>query len=82
MIQNGAIVQTHTIQLETHLEETQEEVLLFAIAQLRTIFNSLSNEFIVPFEINYPEQGVIITIPKGGEKEKITGPLRKECKLF
>ncbi len=37
MVQNGTIVQTHTSQLETHLDETDEEILAFAIAQ--TAFN-------------------------------------------
>ena len=52
MVQNGTIVQTHTSQLETHLEETDEEILAFAIAQLRSTFNSLSTEIIVPFQSN------------------------------
>src|SRR6195952_5904916 len=66
MIQNGTIVQTHTIELQTHLEEDDAEVLSFAIAQLRQTFNSTSPEIIVPLEIDYPEPGVLITIPKSG----------------
>ncbi len=46
IIQNGTIVQTHTIQLQTHLDEDDAEVLSFAIAQLRTTFNSQSAEII------------------------------------
>ena len=38
MVQNGTIVQTHTTQLETHLEETDEEILAFAIAQIQDNF--------------------------------------------
>ncbi len=71
MVQNGTIVQTHTVPLETKLEETEEEVLGFAIANLRSSFNSLSNEIIVPFEIEYPGQTITITIPKGGDKKKL-----------
>ena len=71
MVQNGTIVQTHTVPLETKLEETDEEVLGFAIANLRASFNSLSNEIIVPFEIAYPDQNITITIPKGGDKKKL-----------
>ncbi|MFD2527263.1 GIY-YIG nuclease family protein [Flavihumibacter stibioxidans] len=51
MVQHGTIVQTHTIQLETHLDETEEEVLTFAIGQLRDTFNSLASEVIVPFPL-------------------------------
>jgi excinuclease ABC subunit C len=71
MVQNGTIVQTHTVPLETKLEETEEEVLGFAIANLRTSFNSLANEVIVPFALDYPDDGITITIPKGGDKKKL-----------
>src|SRR5207237_1834887 len=64
MVQNGTIVQTHTSQWEAHLDEPDEEILSFAIAQLRSTFNSLSAEIIVPFEIEYAELGVVITITK------------------
>src|SRR6478752_3027217 len=56
MVQNGTIVLTNTIQLETHLDETDEEVLSFGIAQLRNTFNSISTEIIVPMAIEYPDE--------------------------
>jgi excinuclease ABC subunit C len=71
MVQNGTIVQTHTSKLEIPLEETDEDILAFAIAQLRSAFNSLAGEIIVPFEIEYPEPGVTLTVPKGGDKKKL-----------
>jgi excinuclease ABC subunit C len=71
MVSNGTIVQTHTIQVETHLEETVEEVLPLAMAQIRSTFNSLSAEIVVPFEIEYPEEGTVITVPKAGDKKKL-----------
>src|SRR5689334_3696158 len=49
MVQNGTIVQTHTAQWEAHLDEPDDEILSFAIGQLRSTFNSLSAEIIVPF---------------------------------
>ena len=53
MVYNGTIVQTHTVQVETKLEENEEEVLPLAILQLRETFNSLASEIIVPFEIDF-----------------------------
>jgi excinuclease ABC subunit C len=82
MVQNGTIVQTHTIQLQTHLEEDETEVLAFAIAQLRQSFNSLALEIIVPFEIEYPEPGIVITIPKGGDKKKLLDLSLKNVNYF
>jgi len=71
MVQHGTIVQTHTVQLKTPLEETDEEVLVFAISNLRQTFNSTSKEIIVPIAFDYHEPEVIITIPKGGDKKKL-----------
>lgn len=82
MVQNGTIVQTHTQQAQTHLEEDEQEVLSFAVARLRETFNSLATEIIVPFEIEYPEQGVIITIPKGGDRKKLLELSEKNVNYF
>ena len=71
MVQNGTIVQTHTSRLEIPLEEADEDILAFAIAQLRSSFNSLASEIVIPFPIEYPEAGVILTVPKGGDKKKL-----------
>jgi excinuclease ABC subunit C len=71
MVENGTIVQTHTVELETKLEETEADVLSFAVATLRTDFNSLAQEIVVPFEIEYPQPDITITIPKGGDKKKL-----------
>lgn len=81
-VQNGTIVQTHTAQLETHLDEPDQEILLFAIAQIRSTFNSISSEIIVPFPIEYPEEGVQITVPKGGDKKKLLDLSEKNVNYF
>ena len=71
MVQHGTIVQTHSIELETKLEETEEEILPFAIASLRKTFDSTSNEIIVAKPIEYLENNIIVTVPKGGDKKKL-----------
>jgi excinuclease ABC subunit C len=71
MVENGTIVQTHTVQLKTPLEESDEEVLVFAISNLRETFNSIAKEIVVSFEIVYHEADTIITIPRGGDKKKL-----------
>ena len=71
MVQNGTIVQTHTQQLETKLDESEVDTLSFAIANFRQTFNSLSNEIIVPFEVDYLNDTIIQTIPKAGDKRKL-----------
>ena len=82
MVSNGTIVQTHTSEVETHLEETVEEVLPQVIAQLRNRFNSLAVEIIVPFGIDYPEEGVVITTPKAGDKKMLLELSEKNVEYY
>lgn len=71
MVRNGAIIQTQTNKLEAQLGEDIAEILSFSIAQLRTTFNSDAPEILVPFPIEYPENEIVVTIPKGGDKKKL-----------
>lgn len=82
MVQNGSIVQTHTVRVETKLEENEEEVLPLAILQLRETFNSLANEIIVPFEIDFTLEGITVTVPKGGDKKKLLDLSAKNVNYF
>ena len=82
MVSNGTIVITKTITLEQKLDETPEEVLLFSIAQLRSTFNSDAKEIIVPFQIIYPQQDIIVTLPKAGDKKKLLDLSEKNVNYF
>lgn len=82
MVQNGSIVQTQTNKVETHLDETPEEILSFSVAQLRTTFNSTAKEIVVPFNIDYPEEGVLVTVPKAGDKRKLIELSEKNASYF
>lgn len=82
MVRNGTIIQTQTNRVESHLDETIEEVLSFSVAQLRTTFRSEAKEIIVPFPIDYSEPDVIVTIPKGGDKKKLLELSEKNVNHF
>lgn len=82
MVQNGTIVQTHTIQLETHLDESPEEVLAFAVGQIRETFNSRAEELIVPFLLPDLPEALQVTVPKGGDKKKLLELSEKNVNYF
>ena len=82
MVQNGSIVQTHTVQVQTKLEENVEEVLPLAIIQLRETFNSSAPEIIVPFTIDFNVEGIVITVPKAGDKKKLLELSEKNVNYF
>ena len=82
MVQNGAIIQTKTIKVETHLDESLEETLGFTIGQLRTTFNSDAKEIILPVSIEYDEPDVLVTVPKAGDKKKLLELSEKNVHYF
>ncbi|MBC7947855.1 MAG: excinuclease ABC subunit UvrC [Chitinophagaceae bacterium] len=82
MVRNGTIVQTQTSKVESHLDETQEEILLFSVAQLRDTFNSDATEIVVPLEIEYPEPDVVVTVPKGGDRKRLLDLSEKNAGYF
>lgn len=81
-VRNGTVVQTHTTRVETHLDEPADEVLAFSIGRLRSTFNSDSPEIVVPFPIDYPEEGILLTIPKAGDKKKLLELSEKNAAYF
>jgi excinuclease ABC subunit C len=70
-IMNGSIIQGHTVEIKRKLEETPEELLELAIADLRSRFHSDANEIIVPFEMPVLYENVIFTVPKIGDKKHL-----------
>jgi excinuclease ABC subunit C len=81
-VSNGSIIKTKTITLNKQLDETAEEVLAFAVAQLRQLFESEAREIVLPFEIEYVEPEVNITIPKAGDKKKLLDLSQKNVNYF
>lgn len=82
MVQNGTIVQTHTAELTTKLDESPEETLVFAIAHMRETFNSNAPEIVAPFIVEYPDDNVVITVPKAGDKKKLIDLSLKNVSYF
>lgn len=82
MVQNGSIVQTHTIRLETHLDEPVEEVLPVAIRHLREKLESRAPEIITPFAVTLEEPETTITVPKAGDKKKLLDLSLKNASYF
>lgn len=70
-VANGIIIQTQTVELKKKLDETPEELLEFAINQIRERFKSTSREIIVPFEVEFELENIQFTVPKAGDKKKL-----------
>ena len=77
----GAIVRAHTIEIKKKLEETDRELLEYAIIDIRERFFSNSKELILPFEVTLQE-GLMQTVPKMGEKKQLLELSERNAKHF
>ena len=79
---DGAIVQSHTLEMRRKLEETPEELMILAIMDIRQRFSSNAGEIIVPFalEIELPE--VNFTVPQRGDKKKLLELSERNSKFY
>lgn len=69
-ILNGAIVQSHTVELTRRLDETKEDMLMFAILDIREKVSSNSNKALVPFKMDNLKN-LNFTVPKIGDKKSL-----------
>jgi len=70
-IVNGAIIQSHNVEIVKRIAEVKEEVLAFVIFDLRERFRSDAREIIVPFKPEILPENIRISIPVRGDKKKL-----------
>ncbi len=68
---DGAIIQTHSVEIKKKLEEPDEELLSLTMIEFRERYGSDSKEVIVPFSPETPIPGVVYTIPQKGDKKQL-----------
>lgn len=69
-IAHGAVIRSHTLELKKRLNETDDELLVLAIVEIRERFKLLTKEVIVPFEVDLGEK-ISVTVPKLGDKKQL-----------
>ncbi len=80
-INNGAIIQSHTIEIKKKLDEEDKHLLELTIVEIRQRFNSQSKEIYVPFKVNVGDN-IKITVPKLGDKKRIVELSLRNAKYF
>ncbi|KUO64261.1 MAG: excinuclease ABC subunit UvrC [Lutibacter sp.] len=78
---NGAIIQSHTVEIKKKLDETDKELLELAIIEIRQRFNSQSSEVYVPFEVDLGDN-IKVTVPKLGDKKRIVELSLRNAKYY
>lgn len=70
-ITNGNITQAYTTEIKKKIDESDEEILIHCILELRERFNSNAKEIVVPFEMEIQPENITFTIPQKGDKKKL-----------
>jgi len=79
---DGALVQTHSMELKKRLDETDDELLLIAIIEMRQRIQSDAPEIIVPFNLEYPLENLILTVPQKGDKRALLDLSNRNARYF
>ena len=70
-VKNGTINQSFTFEYKRKLDETDEELLITAIQEIRSRFKSKAKEIIVPFDINWSLSNATFFITQRGDKKHL-----------
>ncbi len=70
-VKNGTINQSFTFEYKRKLNETDHEMLLTAIPEIRDRLGSKAKEIIVPFEIEWKMKDSTFFIPQRGDKKHL-----------
>jgi excinuclease ABC subunit C len=81
-IRNGAIINSQTIEIKKKVEESDEDILLFAIVEFRTRFKSRSREILVPFAPGIALPDCEYVVPKIGDKKQLLDLCHKNALAY
>jgi excinuclease ABC subunit C len=78
-LSRGIIVATKNLEIRKKLQESDSEILEYAIAELH---DEHFKEMVLPFEVDLELKGITITIPKGGDKKNVLDLSLKNAMFF
>ena len=81
-VKNGTINQSFTYEYKRKLEESDEELLITAIPEIRERFHSTSKEIIVPFEMEWKLKDGTFFVPQRGDKKHLLELSEMNCKQY
>ena len=78
----GAIVQTFTMELKKRLDETDQELLLLGMVEIRQKIHSNAREILLPFKIEQFLNNIKFTVPVKGDKKKLIELSHRNAKYY
>ena len=81
-VSGGSVIQSHSVELKRKLEESEQDLLLLAIIEIRKKLFSTSNTILIPHTIDYKLDNVKYIIPKKGDKKLLLDLSHRNSSLF
>ena len=81
-VRNGAVNQSFTFEYKRKLDETDEELLITAIPEIRERFKSESKEIVVPFEMEWHLKDAVFFVPQRGDKKHLLELSEMNCRQY
>ena len=81
-VMNGAVVQSHTLEIKKKLDEAAEDLLALAITEIRNKIYSNASEIIVPFLPSFNLDKLKFVVPERGDKRKLLDLSERNAKYY
>jgi len=81
-ITKGAVIQSHTVEIQKRLEESTSEILAFVITDLKERVRSDARELILQMDLSEELPWYKITVPQRGDKKKLLELSLRNARLY
>ena len=81
-INNGSIIQGHTMEVKKKLDETAEEIIPLVLVEMRERYGDEAKEIITDVDIADIFRNLVITNPQRGEKKTLLELSQRNAKFF
>lgn len=81
-VKNGSVNQSFTFEYKRKLDETDRELLLTAIPEIRERFQSKTKEIIVPFDMEWQLNEAQFFVPQRGDKKHLLELSEMNCRQY
>lgn len=81
-VQNGSVIGAHSIEIKKRIDESDEDMLLYAIVEIRNLMKSTARHLILPFKTEFEIEGTKHEYPKKGDKFKVLELAQRNANFF
>jgi len=81
-VSHGIIVISRNVEIRKKMDETDEEILVHVMGEMRKHYGDDVKEIVLPMQLDWPDDRITITVPKVGDKKKLIDLSFKNAMLY